>query len=70
MPHYFLHLRGGSEEIVDPGRVIVAPVAALAFSSARGCIAGDVAKGCIDLRYWMDVHDENGCPLHAFCRRR
>lgn len=31
-----------------------------ALASARDCIAGDVHRGEIDLRYRIDVHDESG----------
>jgi hypothetical protein len=67
MARYFLHLRDGTEQILDPDGVDIPTqeVAATALMSARDCIAGDVHRGELDLRYRIDVHDEDGKLVHS-----
>jgi hypothetical protein len=36
-----------------------------ALASARDCIAGDVRDGQVDLRYRINVHDENDHVVHS-----
>jgi hypothetical protein len=67
MPLYFMHLRRGSDELLDPDGVEL-PVEAVrdaALSAARDCIAADVYGGRVDLRYRIDVHDEHGQLVHT-----
>ena len=67
MPRYFLHLRDGTDEILDPEGVEM-PAEAVngaALIAARDCIAGDVKSGRLDLHCRIDVHDENGEIVHS-----
>ena len=59
MKRYFFHLRDGTDEILDrEGVVLLADaVADAAVLAARDCMAADVKRGKLDLRYWIDVHD-------------
>jgi hypothetical protein len=67
MARYFLHLRNGIEEILDPEGVEMPAdgVAGAALMAARDCIAGDVKKGRLHLHCRIDVHAENGEIVHS-----
>ena len=67
MPRYFMHLRDGADEVLDPeGTEMSADaIAGAALHAARDCMAGDVRAGQLDLRYRIDVHDENGAIVHS-----
>jgi hypothetical protein len=67
MPHYFLHLRDGTDEVLDPDgmEMPVEAVAAKALWCARDCMAGDVLSGRLDLRYRIDVHDSRNVLVHS-----
>ena len=67
MPRYFLHLRDGVDELLDPEGLDIAreAVAGVALSQARDCMAGDVKDGRLDLSLRIDVHDESGEPVHS-----
>jgi hypothetical protein len=55
MPRYFMHLRDGTDEILDPEGVLLSAdaVAPAALAAARDCIAGDVR------------HDESDAVVHS-----
>ena len=67
MPHYFLHLRDGVDELLDPDgtNMPADAVPGFALHTARDCIAGDVMNGRIELKYRIDVEDENGKVVHS-----
>jgi hypothetical protein len=67
MPLYFLHLRDGTDEVLDPDGVVLPAeaVQGTALSAARDCIAGDVRRGRIELKFRIDVHDEAGVIVHT-----
>jgi hypothetical protein len=67
MPRYFMHLVDSAGTLRDPDGIEVAfeTIAEKALASARDCIAGDVRDGRIDLRYRIDVHDENDRIVHS-----
>ena len=62
MPRYFLHLRDGSDELLDPEGLILPEeaVEGAALLAARDCMAADVRQGRLDLKYRIDVHAESG----------
>lgn len=63
MAKYFMHLRNGIDELLDPEGREFATLDALrsgVLHSALDLMAGDVQQGRIDLRYWIDAHDEKG----------
>ena len=67
MARYFLHLRDGSDETLDPEghELPEEAIAPTALAAARDCMAGDVKKGRLDLRYRIDVEDEEGRIVHS-----
>lgn len=67
MPKYFMHLRDGTDEVLDPDGVEMPPEAVqrAALLAARDCIAGDAHSGRIELKYWIDVHDEEGRVVYT-----
>jgi hypothetical protein len=67
MPLYFMHLRDGKDEVLDPEGVEMPSeaVAGVALLAARDCMAGDVKQGKLDLHYRIDVHDEDGNIVHT-----
>jgi hypothetical protein len=68
MVRYFLHLRDGSDEIIDPDGMEFADIQALrdaVMKNARDTIAGDVQNGVIDLRYRIDAENEAGQVVYS-----
>ena len=66
MARYFLHLIDGTDMLLDPDGVELPAdgVARAALNAARDCMCGDVRHGTLDLRYRIEVHDENGSEVH------
>lgn len=64
MPLFFLHLRDGTDEILDAEGHDLADMAAVrhaVLTSARDVIGGSLAAdGIIDLRYQIDAENEHG----------
>jgi hypothetical protein len=67
MGRYFLHLRDGTDEVLDPEGTEMSPeaVPGVALLCARDCMSGDIRNGKLDLRYRIDVHDESGAVVHT-----
>ena len=67
MPRYLMHLVDSVDVLLDPDGIELPTeaVAQKALASARDCIAGDVHEGRVDLRYRIDVHDENDQVIHS-----
>ncbi len=68
MPLYFMHLRDGSEEIIDPEGTEHASLGALrtaVLASVRDLISGDVKRGVIDFRFRIDAEDEGGDIVYS-----
>jgi hypothetical protein len=67
MPRFFMHLRDGTDELLDNEGIetTIEAVPTAALKAARDCIAGDVLSGRIELRYWIDVHDEQDAVVHT-----
>lgn len=68
MVRYFLHLRDGTDEVLDPdgeehGSLVT--LAASVLNSARSLISADVLNGVVDLRYRIDAEDEDGIVAHT-----
>ena len=67
MTRFFMHLRDGTDELLDNDGVEM-PIDAVsdgALKAARDCIAADALKGQIELKYWIDVHDEQDAIVHT-----
>ena len=63
MARYYMHLRDGTEQILDPEGLEFASVEALrkaVLVAARDLMTGDIREGVIDLRFRIDVEDEGG----------
>ena len=63
MARYFMHLRDGTEQILDPEGQDFPSVEAVrkaALVSARDLMTGDIREGVLDLRFRIDVEDDNG----------
>lgn len=68
MPRYFLQLRHGENETLDPEGTEYSDTCALEramFAGARDLIAGDVKNGLIDLRFRIDAEDEDGALVRS-----
>ncbi|HUE78067.1 MAG TPA: hypothetical protein VMN38_00345 [Sphingomicrobium sp.] len=68
MARYFMHLRDGTEQILDPEGLEFPTVEALrkaVLVSARDLMTGDVREGVIDLRFRIDVEDESGVIIYT-----
>lgn len=69
MARYFLHLRDGTNELLDPeGREFptLEVMRDAVLFTARDLIAGDVRNGLVDFRFRIDVHDETGAIVYSF----
>jgi hypothetical protein len=65
---YFLHLRDGSDEVLDPEGVQFRDMDSLRLAvmkNARDTIAGDVQNGLVDLRYRIDAENEAGQVVYS-----
>ena len=63
MAHYFLHLRNGSDELLDNEGTELASleaVRAAVLTSARELLASDLVNGVLDLRYRIDAENDAG----------
>jgi hypothetical protein len=63
-----MHLRDGTEQLLDPEGLEFASVDAVrkaALVAARDLITGDVKAGVIDLRFRIDVEDEAGEIIYS-----
>jgi hypothetical protein len=67
MPKYFMHLRDGSDEVLDPEGIILPAdgVVGAALLAARDCMAGDIKEGRVDLGFRIDVHADDGSVVHS-----
>jgi hypothetical protein len=68
MAKYFLHLRDGTDELLDPEGVECPDMDGLrsiVLRNARDIIAGDVLQGTVDLRYRIDAETGAGAIVHT-----
>jgi hypothetical protein len=68
MARYYLHLRDGHDELLDPDGIEYPDMDALrqgVLTTARDLIAGDVQEGEIDFRSRLDAEDEAGRVVHT-----
>ena len=69
MARYFMHLRGGTGQRLDPeGREFSSHMAlrnAVLFA-ARDLVSREVCEGAaFDLGFWVDAEDESGAVIHT-----
>jgi hypothetical protein len=65
---YFMHLRDGTEQILDPEGLEFPSIEAMrkaVLVSARDLMTGDIREGVVDLRFRIDVEDEGGAIIYT-----
>jgi hypothetical protein len=69
MPRYYLHLRDGTDQILDPERLDLDGMEAVrkaVLRGARDTISHEVsADGIVDLRFRIDAEDEEGEVVYS-----
>lgn len=68
MPRYFLHLRDGVDEVLDPSGIECATLEQLVarvLTEARQVIAADALEGEINLAQRIDADDGAGVVKHS-----
>ena len=68
MARYYMHLRDGTEQILDPEGLEYPSVEALrkaVLIGARDLMTGDVREGVIDFRFRIDAEDEGGVIIYS-----
>jgi hypothetical protein len=68
MARYFLNLRDGTEELLDPDGVEHASLDSLrkaVLSTVRDLMSGDMKDGVIDFRFRIDAEDSNGAVVYS-----
>ena len=66
MSRYFLHLRDHVEEMLDPEGVELPSLEAVkkaVLEAARDVMSGDLRNGLLDLRYRIDVENDQGAII-------
>ena len=68
MARYYMHLRDGTEQILDPEGLEFANVEALrkaVLVAARDLMTGDIRDGVLDFRFRIDAEDESGAIVYS-----
>ena len=68
MARYYMHLRDGTEQILDPEGMDYPSVDALrkaVLISARDLMTGDIREGVLDFRFRIDAEDESGVIVYS-----
>ena len=68
MPKYFMNLRDGTEELLDPEGTEYASLDALrtaVLATVRDLMSGDMVKGLIDFRFRIDAEDADGVIVYT-----
>jgi hypothetical protein len=68
MARYFMHLRDGTEELIDPDGVEYASMDLLRKSvmvAVRDLMSGDIVRGVMDLRFRIDAEDADGVIVYT-----
>lgn len=68
MPRYFMHLRDGTDELLDSEGVELDGLEAVrqnVMTAARDVLAGDLRNGVVDLRYRIDAENEGGVIVYT-----
>lgn len=69
MARYYLHLRDGTDQILDAeGQEFpaIAAVRKAVLAGARDVMGNDIKSGGVmDLRYWIDVENEAGEVVYS-----
>ena len=65
---YFMNLRDGTEELLDPEGVEYESLDALrkaVLATARDLMCGDMVAGVLDFRFRIDAEDEEGAIVYT-----
>jgi hypothetical protein len=68
MNRYFMHLRDGVDETLDPEGLEYDDIESLRTAvlfAARDLLAGDIRNGIVDLRFRIDAEDESGAIVYT-----
>lgn len=68
MPRYFMQLRDGTGELLDPDGIEYADLDELRKAVLRGVrdmISGDAINGVIDMRFRVDAEDRDGVIVYT-----
>ncbi len=68
MARYFMHLRDGSEELLDPEGTEHSNLDSLrkaVLANARDLMTGDVRDGVLDFRFRIDAEDGAGTIVYT-----
>ena len=68
MTKYFMNLRDGTEELLDPDGVEYASMDALrkgVLAAARDLMCGDMVAGVLDFRFRIDAEDGDGVIVYT-----
>jgi len=68
MSRYYLHLRDGTDELLDPDGIEFPTLEALrkgVLANARDVMAGDIGNGIIDFRFRIDAENEVGRVIYT-----
>jgi hypothetical protein len=72
MARYFMNLRDGTDELLDPEGVEYPSLDAVrnaVLQTVRDLMSGDVRKGVIDFRYRVDAENSDGVVVHSLAFR-
>ena len=68
MARYCMHLRDGTEKLLDPDPLEFANLAALRAAvliAARDLMRRDAVDGMLDMRFRIDAEDESGAIVYS-----
>ena len=68
MARYYMHLRDGTEQILDPEGLEFPSVEALrkaVLVAARDLMTGDIREGVLDFRFRIDAEDDSGLIVYT-----
>lgn len=68
MTRYYMQLRDGTEQLLDPDGIEYADLDDLrkkVLLAARDLISGDVVSGEIDMRFRIDAEDRDGVIVYS-----
>ncbi len=68
MARYYMHLRDGTEQLLDPEGLDYPNVEALrkaVLVAARDLMTGDIREGVLDFRFRIDAEDEGGVIIYS-----
>ena len=68
MPRYYMQLRDGSDEMLDPEGIEYANMDALkkkVLLAVRDLLSADVKGGVVDLRFRIDAEDRGGAIVYT-----